>query len=114
MKHGFRIAYDSADWQARLHNPDGRFAAFPAEMFEKLSTFDGYIWARFFGDNFLKMWSLFAFIYGALLMSFVVEGGPLGRPSAAKEYTLSLPITRKRLIITDKPPSNNPLSLQAR
>ncbi|HEV2706863.1 MAG TPA: hypothetical protein VGV59_13120 [Pyrinomonadaceae bacterium] len=60
------------------------------EALRLASTYPGYVWSQWFGKNLLQLWMFFAVIIG--VGGVVAEGA---RGSA--QWTLSLPVTRRRL-----------------
>ncbi len=63
-----------------------------AEVLELSRSYRGYLWAHWYQQNLLQMWTVFAMLLGAggLLSQAVRGGGAL--------FTLSLPVTRTRLL----------------
>src|SRR5438093_12928437 len=61
------------------------------EVLELAREYRGYIWAQFFRQNLIQMWTLFAVLLGSgSVLSQAFGGGTL--------FTLSLPATRSRLV----------------
>jgi ABC-2 type transport system permease protein len=61
------------------------------EAAELARTYRGYVWSQWFGQNLVQTWTLFAVILGTGgLLSQASGGGAL--------FTLSLPVTRNRLL----------------
>ena len=64
-----------------------------AESIELASTYRGYVWSQWFWKNMPQQWGLFAVLLGA--------GGLLSQSASGSAlFTLSLPITRTRLLLT--------------
>jgi hypothetical protein len=62
-----------------------------AEAIELARSFRGYVWSQWFRQSLLQMWALFAVLLGSGgLLSQASGGGAL--------FTLSLPVTRARLL----------------
>jgi hypothetical protein len=61
-----------------------------AEAMELSKTFDGYVWSQWFRQNGAQLGGLFAAIIGT--------GGLLSQTAAARLFTLSLPVSRERLL----------------
>lgn len=62
------------------------------EVAELSRTYDGYVWGQWFRQNLPQTWTLFAVLLGA--------GGLLAQSSGGGAlYTLSLPVTRTRLLV---------------
>jgi hypothetical protein len=61
-----------------------------AEAAELARTYDGYLWSQWFRQNGAWM--------GALLAAIIGTGGLLSQSSAARLFTLSLPVSRERLL----------------
>jgi hypothetical protein len=55
-----------------------------------LTTYRGYIWSQWFGQNMTQAWTLFAALIGT--------GGLLNQSSRGALYTLSMPVSRNRLL----------------
>jgi ABC-2 type transport system permease protein len=60
-----------------------------AESAELSRDYRGYVWSQWFGQNLLQQWALFAVLIGT--------GGLLSQASGAL-FTLSLPVSRRRLL----------------
>ena len=61
------------------------------EAFALMTTYEGYVWSQWFGKNLLQFWTLFAVLLGA--------GGLATEASRGTAlWTLSLPVTRRRLL----------------
>ena len=71
-------------------NGSGELAQKIRESVELLRQYRGYVWSKWFGDNLLKMATLFAILLGT--------GGVLSGRAAM--FTLSMPISRSRLLGT--------------
>lgn len=55
------------------------------------STYPGYVWSQWFGQNLIQLWTIFAVILGSGgLLSQMSGGGGL--------FTLSLPVSRRELV----------------
>jgi len=61
-----------------------------AESMELAKTYDGYIWSQWFRQEGAQLGGLFAAIIGT--------GGLLSQAAAARLFTLSLPVSRERLL----------------
>ena len=61
-----------------------------AEALALSRTYDGYVWSQWFRQNGAQLGSFFAVIIGT--------GGLLSQSSAARLFTLSLPVSRERLL----------------
>ena len=71
-----------------LNGPIGRQVR---ESLELSRTYEGYVWLEWFVNNMPKTWALFAILLGAGgLLSQASRGGAM--------FTLSLPISRERLL----------------
>jgi ABC-2 type transport system permease protein len=68
----------------------GRLGREIAEALALSRTYDGYVWSQWFRQNGSQLGSFFAIIIGT--------GGLLSQSSAARLFTLSLPVTRERLL----------------
>jgi hypothetical protein len=55
-----------------------------------LATYRGYVWSQWFGQNMAQAWTLCAAIIGT--------GGLLSQVSQGALYTLSMPVSRQRLL----------------
>lgn len=55
-----------------------------------LTTYRGYVWSQWFGQNMAGLWTLFAVVIGS--------GGLLNQASRGALYTLSMPVSRTRLL----------------
>jgi hypothetical protein len=69
---------------------NGRLGREIAEALALSRTYDGYVWSQWFRQNGSQLGSFFAVIIGT--------GGLLSQSSAARLFTLSLPVTRERLL----------------
>jgi len=61
-----------------------------AEAMALSKTYDGYVWSQWFRQNGSQLGSLFAVIIGT--------GGLLSQGAAARLFTLSMPVSRERLL----------------
>jgi ABC-2 type transport system permease protein len=61
------------------------------EAFALMTTYDGYVWSQWFGKNLLQFWTLFAVLLG-------VGGLATEASRGTALWTLSLPVTRRRLL----------------
>jgi hypothetical protein len=72
-------------------NLSGEIGQRVAESIELARDYRGYVWSQWFGQNMPQMWGLVAVLLGTGgLLSQASRGGAL--------FTLSLPITRNRLV----------------
>src|SRR5262245_12321233 len=55
-----------------------------------LTTYRGYVWSQWFGQNMTQAWTLFAALIGT--------GGLLNQSSRGALYTLSMPVSRNRVL----------------
>jgi ABC-2 type transport system permease protein len=55
-----------------------------------LTTYRGYVWSQWFGQNMTPVWTLFAALIGT--------GSLLTQASRGALYTLSMPVSRRRLV----------------
>ncbi len=77
--------------KVEIPNLPGSLADNVREAFALMSTYDGYVWSQWFGKNLLQFWTLFAVLLGA--------GGLATEASRGTAlWTLSLPVTRRRLL----------------
>jgi hypothetical protein len=84
--------YESAKWLTRLQR---RFGGALPEAMAMLNSYPGYIWARLFRDNLLDVWSVWAIMMGSI---FTARDGYAGISGLTPQFTLSLPVTRRRLL----------------
>ncbi len=74
--------------EVELNGPIGRQVR---ESLELSRTYEGYVWLQWFVNNMPKTWALFAILLGAGgLLSQSTRGGAM--------FTLSLPVSRERLL----------------
>ena len=71
--------------------PNGALGVLPEEM-AKLRTgdFRGYVWVRWFSTTMLLFWPVYA----------IAMAGTDLESAAGREYLLSLPVTRRRIVLT--------------
>lgn len=70
--------------------PNGALGVLPDEMTQLRSAdFRGYVWLRWFSTTMLLFWP----VYAIALAGTDLEGG-------GREYLLSLPLTRRRIVLT--------------
>jgi ABC-2 type transport system permease protein len=60
---------------------------------ELAHTFPGYVWSQWFGHNFGQQWTLFAAVLGAGGLVAQSRGG-------GAHFTLSMPVSRERILFT--------------
>jgi len=70
--------------------PDTALGREIAEAMELSKTYGGYVWSQWFQQNGAQLAGLFAAIIGT--------GGLLSQTAAARLFTLSLPVSRERLL----------------
>lgn len=69
----------------------GRLDEMMREAMALVSTYPGYVWSQWFGKNLLNVWTFFAVILGA--------GGVVAEQARGSAlWTLSLPVSRRRLL----------------
>lgn len=85
--------FDIGEWAARVARQENRFRAIGSEAVAQLSSFDGFVWAEWFREELLLFWPLFAILLG---YRFAQEGDC--RRTTSISYTLSLPVSRRRVI----------------
>ncbi|HEX5731711.1 MAG TPA: ABC transporter permease subunit [Blastocatellia bacterium] len=74
-----------------FQDPGGRIGEFLREQVETAKTYDGYVWQQWFSKNLLMGWILLATLIGV--------GGIVTESSRGTAlFTLSLPVTRRRLL----------------
>jgi ABC-2 type transport system permease protein len=77
--------------KVEIPNLPGSLAEQLREAFARMATYEGYVWSQWFGKNLLQFWTLFAVLLGA--------GGLATEASRGTAlWTLSLPVTRRRLL----------------
>lgn len=76
--------------QSVTASPDTALGREIAESMQLTRTYDGYVWSQWFRQNGAQLAGLFAAIIGT--------GGLLSQTAAARLFTLSLPISRERLL----------------
>ena len=70
--------------------PDTALGREIAEAIEMAKTFYSYVWSQWFQQNGAQLGALFAVIIGT--------GGLLSQDAAARQFTLSLPVSREQLL----------------
>jgi hypothetical protein len=70
--------------------PDTMLGREIAEAIEMAKSFDSYVWSQWFRQNGAQLGAFFAVIIGT--------GGLLSQTAAARLFTLSLPVSRERLL----------------
>ena len=74
-----------------FQDPGGPIGEMLREQMEITKTYDGYVWQQWFGKNLLTGWILFAVLIGV--------GGVVTESSRGTAlFTLSLPVTRRRML----------------
>src|ERR1043165_532644 len=76
--------------QSVTTSPDTALGREIAESMQLARTYDGYVWSQWFRQNGAQLGGLFAAIIGT--------GGLLSQTAAAQLFTLSLPVSRERLL----------------
>ncbi len=90
-----RFPYDPTAWQTKLQKPGGTFGGAAPEVVAMLSNYRGYIWAHLFRNGMLYLWTLWAVMIGFALVGRDCAFGVSG---LTPEYTLSLPVSRQKLL----------------
>jgi ABC-type transport system involved in multi-copper enzyme maturation permease subunit len=80
-----------AHMQFDMPNLGERMNQMVREMMSVLATYRGYIWSQWFGKNLISSWALFAVLIG-------VGGVVTETTRGTALFTLSLPVTRARLL----------------
>jgi ABC-type transport system involved in multi-copper enzyme maturation permease subunit len=88
--------YEPAKWLAKLQQPRGRFSGASPAVMEMLASYQGYVWAKWFRNSFLFIWPIWAVTMGFALM---VRDCGFGVSGLTPQFTFSLPITRRRLLV---------------
>jgi len=74
-----------------FQDPGGVIGEMLREQIETAKTYEGYVWQQWFGKNLLTGWVLFAILIGV--------GGIVTESSRGTAFfTLSLPVTRRRML----------------
>src|ERR1044071_1675428 len=76
--------------QSVTTTPDTALGREIAESMQLAKTYDGYVWSQWFRQNGAQLAGLFAAIIGT--------GGLLSQAAASRLFTLSLPVSRERLL----------------
>jgi len=76
--------------QSVTTSPDTALGREIAESMQLARTYDGYVWSQWFRQNGAQLAGLFAAIIGT--------GGLLSQAAASRLFTLSLPVSRERLL----------------
>jgi hypothetical protein len=87
---------DAPRWLASIQR-HGHFEQVVPDVGAALNTYQGYIWARWFREELLALWPTLAMVMGVSLMAMLMSV-QFGSGMTACAYTLSLPITRRRLV----------------
>jgi ABC-2 type transport system permease protein len=77
--------------KVEIPNLPGNLGEQVREAFALMATYDGYVWSQWFGKNLLQFWTLFAVLLG-------VGGLATEASRGTAVWTLSLPVTRRRLL----------------
>jgi ABC-2 type transport system permease protein len=80
-----------AEVRIEMPNLGGRLGELVQEGLTLMSSYRGYVWSQWFGKNLLQFWTLFAVLIG-------VGGLATERAGGVALWTLSLPVTRRRLL----------------
>jgi hypothetical protein len=71
--------------------PNGALGVLPEEMAQlRTGDFRGYVWVRWFSTTMLLFWPVYA----------IAMAGTDLESAAGREYLLSLPVTRRRIVLT--------------
>lgn len=81
----------TANMQVEIPNLPGSLGETLREAFALMSSYEGYVWSQWFGKNLLQFWTLFAVLLG-------VGGLATEASRGSALWTLSLPMTRRRLL----------------
>ncbi len=77
--------------QVTMPDLGGRLNQLVQEALKLMSNYPGYVWSQWFGKNLIQLWSFFAVIIGG--------GGVVTETRRGSAlWTLSLPVTRRRLL----------------
>jgi ABC-2 type transport system permease protein len=91
--------YDLNEWISSLQKMAPRLGVNPQELVSLLGNNDGIMWLAWFKGALLGLLPLYAVIVGA---SFIAYSCPLagGSRGAAGLFTISLPVSRRRILLT--------------
>jgi len=96
--------YEAASWLEKLQRSSGRLAGASPRVIDILSSYQGYIWANWFRDWLLNLWPVFTLAIGSISMGSIYSTDSTwgacagGSGGAAPQFTLSLPVTRRRIV----------------
>jgi ABC-2 type transport system permease protein len=80
-----------SNMQVEMPNLGGRLGELVREGLALMGSYEGYVWSQWFGKNLLQFWTMLAVLIGA-------GGLATERAGGAALWTLSLPVTRRRLL----------------
>ena len=89
-----RHGYDAADWAARLQ----RSADLSQSERQALNNYQGHTWALGFKMFFNFIWADFAVVLGAVCL--MTSCSVMSSHGAAGFYTLSLPVSRRKVLLS--------------
>src|SRR4029434_1850579 len=90
---------DLAKWASSLQVRARQWTEDSRQLLPLLSDYHGYVWSHWFKLILPGMWPIFAVTVGA---TFVAASCPwtAGAPGAAGLFTASLPVSRRRVLLT--------------
>ncbi len=90
---------DLAKWISSLQERAPRWSEDSRQLLPLFSSYHGYVWSYWFKLVLLVMWPVYAVTMGATLFA---ASCPLvgGAPGAAGFFTYSLPVSRRRVLLT--------------
>jgi len=103
----FGGAYDAADWAARLQ----RIASLSESERQAMNNYQGHIWALWFKMFFSFFWACYAGAMGAACLMTACPWMPFQK--AAGLFTFSLPISRRKVLLSQAAVSFGEMSLAA-
>jgi hypothetical protein len=90
---------DLANWVSALQEDAPRWSEDSRRLLPLLNSYQGYVWSHWFKLLLLMAWPIFAFAVGT---TFIEVSCPwmAGGPGAAGLFTCSLPVSRRRVLLT--------------
>jgi len=90
---------DLAKWTSSLQARATRWTENSRQLLPLLSSYHGYVWSYWFKLLLLVMWPIYAITSGATLVAAACPWMG-GAPGTAGLFTVSLPVSRRRVLLT--------------
>ncbi len=90
---------DLAKWTSSLQTRASRWSDASRQLLPLFSSYHGYVWSYWFKMILLIMWPVYAITMGATMVATSCQS-ITGAPDSAGLFTFSLPVSRRKVLLT--------------